>query len=310
MITYENLSRDKSAFKALTGITVDEFANLYSKVEPAWVEAENQRLSRPDRERAIGAGGDYKLTLETRLVMVLFWLRLYLTMTAISYFFGVDKATVSRNLGRFLPVLRQISDPEFEWPEPPSRGQGKSIERALRDYPELFAIVDATEQSVQRSQDNEKQRAHYSGKKKRHTRKTAIVVNEQGEIRAITPSTPGSVHDITHIRCGGILDRIPQEVGVIGDAGFDGLHKDLPNHSVAISHKARRNHPLTDDQKFINRQLSSTRIIVENVFCQLKHFRILAERFRHDFESYDDIFHIIAAIVNVRTRNRLVATSA
>lgn len=307
MITYNRLSRDERAFKALTGITVDEFAKLYSQLEPAWVEAETKRLSRADRQRAIGAGSDYRLDLETRLVMVLFWLRLYLTMTAVGYFFGIDKATVSRNTRRLLPVLRQISDQEFAWPEPPGRGQGKNVEQALRDYPELFAIVDATEQAVQRSQDEGKQRAHYSGKKKRHTRKTAIVVNEQGEIRGVTLSTPGSVHDITHVRKSGILDKIPKEVGVIGDAGFDGLHKDLPDHSVAITHKARRNHPLTADQKLINRELSSTRIIIENVFCQLKHFRILAERFRHEVEIYDDIFHTIAAIVNVRTRTRLAA---
>jgi IS5 family transposase len=310
MITFDKLLRDARVFKALTGITVDEFAKLYSKVEPAWVEAESKRLSRPDRQRAIGAGSDYSLDLETRLVMVLFWLRLYLTMTAVGYFFSVDKATVSRNTRRLLPVLRQISDPEFEWSEPPGRGQGKNIERALRDYPELFAILDATEQPVQRSQDDKKQRAHYSGKKKRHTRKTAIVVNEHGEIRGVTFSTPGSVHDITHIRGSGILDKIPKEVGVIGDAGFDGLHKDLPDHSVATAHKARRNHPLTEDQKLINRELSSTRIIVENIFCQLKHFRILAERFRHDLDIYDDIFRTIAAIVNVRTRNRLATTIA
>ena len=79
MITYDRLRRDERAFKALTGVTVDEFAELYSKVEPAWVEAERRRLSRPDRKRAIGAGSDYRLDLETRLVMVLFWLRLYLS---------------------------------------------------------------------------------------------------------------------------------------------------------------------------------------------------------------------------------------
>ena len=42
------------------------------------------------------------------------------------------------------------------------------------------------------------------------------------------------------------------EVDVIGDADFDGVHKDLPDHSVAKTHKARRNHPLTNDQKWIN----------------------------------------------------------
>lgn len=310
MITYDKLRLNKNAFKALTGLTIEEFDALYAKVEPVWVEAETRRLNRPDRQRAIGAGAKYSLDLATQLVMLFFWLRLYLTMTATGYFFSVDKATVSRNINRLLPLLRQISDEEFQWPEPLGEGRRKGVEQAIRDYSDLFAIVDATEQPVQRSQDNEKQRAHYSGKKKRHTRKTAIVVNEHGLIRAVSDSTPGSVHDITHLRGSGILSRIPKDVGVIGDAGFDGLHKDLPDHSVATTHKARRNHPLTEDQKLINRELSNTRIIVENVLCHLKHFRILAERFRHDVDIYDDVFRTVAGVVNVRTKNRLAAMTA
>lgn len=305
MITYDKLRTDEKAFKALTGLTVVEFDVLYAKVEPVWVEAEKERLTRPDRQRAIGAGAAYTLDLATQLVMLFFWLRLYLTMTATGYFFSVDKATVSRNINRLLPLLRQISDEEFQWPEPLGEGRRKGVDQAIREYSDVFAIVDATEQPVQRAQDDEKQRAHYSGKKKRHTRKTAIVVNEHGVIRDISSSTPGSVHDITHIRCSDILSRIPKDVGVIGDAGFDGLHKDLPEHSVATTHKARRNHPLSDDQKLINRELSNTRIIVENVLCHLKHFRILSERFRHHVDIYDDVFRTVAGVVNVRAKMRL-----
>ncbi len=310
MITYEKLSENPRAFKGLSGVTLDEFADLYERFEPAWVDAEYNRLSRPDRLRAMGAGNQYALDLPTQLLMVLFWLRLYLTTEAVGYFFGLDKANVSRNGRRILQVLRQVSESEFGWPDPPQRGHGRSIEQAFRDYPDLFAIVDATEQPVQRPPADETQRKHYSGKKKRHTRKTAIVVNEEGRIRDISASTPGSVHDIKHLRNSGLLEKIPLEVGVMGDAGFDGLHHDLPNHSVATSHKARRNPPLTDDQKLINRELSSVRIIVENVLSHIKHFKALAHPFRHAADTYDNAFRVVAAIVNRRTRIRLAAASA
>ena len=305
MITYEQLKHNPKAFKGLTGLSLTEFDELYELFEPAWLSAEEERLNRPDRRRAIGGGAQYGLGLRTRLLMVMFWLRLYVTQETVGYFFNLHKSNVSRNGKRILQVLRQGSEGEFEWPDPPKRGHGRSVEQAFRDYPELFAIVDATEQPVQRPKNDEKQRSHYSGKKKRHTRKTAIIVNEFGLIRAISPSTPGSMHDIKHLRLSGLLEKIPKEVGVIGDSGFDGLYKDLPEHSVATAHKARRNHPLTDDQKGINRELSSTRIIVENVFCHIKHFKVLAHRFRHTTDIYDDIFHVIAAIVNRRTRIRL-----
>ena len=193
---------------------------------------------------------------------------------------------------------------------PAGAGGGKDLAEALASYPDLFAILDGTEQPFQRPRDPQRQRGFYSGKKKRHTVKNGIVVNEKGVIRAVTPSTPGSVHDLRHFRLSGVLERIPREVGVLADAGFDGLHHDLPEHSVATPHKARRNHPLTQEQKLINRELSRARIVVENVLAQMKHFRALAERFRHDLAIHDDLFVVVAAVVNRRTRQRLASQAA
>ncbi|RMF26779.1 MAG: hypothetical protein D6759_18965, partial [Chloroflexi bacterium] len=275
-----------------------------------WEEAERERLSRPDRQRAIGAGRSYKLDLATRLLMTMMWVRLYLTTEALGALFGVHKATVSRNGRRILAVLRRVSEGELEWPDPPEWGEGKNLMEAKAAYPDLFAILDGTEQPIRRPQDPQRQRAFYSGKKKRHTVKKGLVVNEKGVIRAVTPSTPGSVHDLRHFRESGVLARIPREVGVLADAGFDGLHHDLPEHSVATPHKARRNHPLKEDQKLINRELARIRIVVENVLAQMKHFRALSERFRHSLAIHDDLFVVVAAIVNRRTRQRLAAAAA
>jgi len=310
MLRYETLRRQRGGVKALTGLSIQEFEDLYERFVPAWEEAERERLSRPDRQRAIGAGRTYKLDLATYLLMTMTWVRLYLTTEVLGVLFGVDKATVSRNGRRILAVLRRVSEGEIEWPDPPARGEGKDLAEALASYPDLFAILDGTEQPIQRPRDPQRQRGFYSGKKKRHTVKNGIVVNEKGVIRAVTPSTPGSVHDLRHFRLSGVLERIPREVGVLADAGFDGLHHDLPEHSVATPHKARRNHPLTQEQKLINRGLSRARIVVENVLAQMKHFRALAERFRHDLAIHDDLFVVVAAMVNRRTRQRLASQAA
>ncbi|HIE47680.1 TPA: hypothetical protein EYP84_02155 [Candidatus Bipolaricaulota bacterium] len=96
-------------------------------------------------------------------------------------------------------------------------------------------------------------------RKKRHTRKTQIIVNEKGVIRDLSASTPGSVHDLEHFRRSGAAQRIPKEVTAGGDSGYQGLHKELPDHSVFVPHKARRNHPLTEDEKLANRELSRER---------------------------------------------------
>ncbi len=239
--------------------------------------------------------------------MTLVWLKLYLTVDALGFFFGVSGSTASRNTRNVLPALQQLGDQTLGWPEPPKRGQGKNVKQALRTYPDLLAIVDATEQRVRRSSDASTQREHYSGKKKCHTRKTQIIVNERGQIRDVSTSTPGRVHDLEHFRQSGAAQRIPRQVGVAGDAGYQGLHKELPDHSVGTTHKARRNHPLTPDEKAINREFSSMRIIVENTICELKHFRALSERSRHMIERYDETFRAVVAIVNPRIARRVAA---
>lgn len=309
MITYEKLKKKPRAFKSIIGVTVAEFEELYRKFVPLWSESEKKRLDRPDRQRAIGGGNSYTLALRERLLMTLTWLRLYLSTEALGFFFDVDKATASRNTRRILPVLRQLGDATLGWPEPPKRGEGKSIEQALHDYPDLLAIIDATEQAVRRPSDNEQQKAHYSGKKKRHTRKTQITVTEKGEIRDVSTSTPGAIHDLELFRQSGTAEKVPKEITAGGDSGYQGLHNELPDHSVFVPHKARRNHPLTVDEKLANRELSSIRIVVENTIAELKHFKVLAERFRHDLDIYDDCFRAVVAIVNPRISRRVVAVS-
>ena len=309
MIRYRELSKKPRVFKSLTGVTVSEFGELYDKVQPLWLNNEIERLSRRERKRAIGGGRDYTLKLTERLLMTLVWLKLYLTVDALGFFFSVSGSTASRNTRNILPVLRQLGDETLGWPEPPKRGQGKNIEHALQEYPDLLAIVDATEQRVRRSSDAQIQREHYSGKKKCHTRKTQIIVNEQGQIRDVSASTPGRVHDLEHFRQSGASQRIPKQVGVAGDAGYQGLHHELPDHSVGTAHKARRNHPLTEDEKAINREFSSMRIVVENTICELKHFRALSERFRHVVDRYDETFRAVVSIVNPRIACRIAAVT-
>jgi IS5 family transposase len=311
MISYEKLVPKPRVFKSITGLDIDEFDRLFQKLVPVWVEHERKRLNRPDRKRAIGGGRKYTLKLRDQLVMVMCWLRLYLNTEAMGFFFGVDKSTVSRNNRRLLKVLRALGEETLGWPEPPKRGEGKNVEQALREYPDLLAIVDTTEQRIQRPGDDDEQKRHYSGKKKAHTRKTAIVVNERGRIRDVSDSTPGSKHDLKHVVEARVIDHVPEEVTAIGDAGFDGLQNYYPERSIGTPHKARRNHPLTPDQKLANREFSSQRIVVENTLSHMKHFKVLAHQFRHAVGLYDDAFRAVVGIVNDRIDRRLsLATAA
>ncbi len=49
-------------------------------------------------------------------------------------------------------------------------------------FPGFIAFIDSTEQQIPRPVDKRKRKAYYSGKKKRHTIKTQITVNNRGYI--------------------------------------------------------------------------------------------------------------------------------
>jgi hypothetical protein len=310
LLTFERLRAKPTIFKAFTGVSVSEFETLVAQSTPLWVEHEQQRLTRPNRQRALGGGCKPKFGLRDQLLVTLVWLRLYLTTETLGFLFGIDKATVSRYTRALLPVLRQVGDATLGWCAPPQRGQGKDLATARATYPDLFAFVDATEQPVQRAQDPEQQQQHYSGKKKRHTRKVQIIVTEHGVVRAVSDSVPGATHDRALFRQSGAADAIPKQTVTGGDTGYQGIQDDLPEHSVLIPFKKTKLHPLTEEQKLLNQEFSRTRIIVENILAQFKNFKALAERFRHNVDRWDDVFRAVLAIINPRTLKRLAAAQA
>lgn len=309
IIRYSELKKKPSILKGFAGVTAAEFEELEAKAEPIWLEREMKRLERPDRQRAIGGGRSKTLPFREQLLMTLIWLRLYLVLEALGYLFGVDKSSASRYTNSLLPVLRQVGEETLGWPEPPKRGQSKNLDKVRQEHPDLFAYVDATEQRIRRASNDEQQKEDYSGKKKQQTRKTQIIVNETGIVRDASHSSPGSKHDRKLFSNSGAAAKIPKETTVGGDCGYQGIQDDLPDHSVITPFKKSKHHPLTDEQKLLNQEFSRGRIIVENTLCQFKHFGVLAHRFRHDVDKYDDAFRSVLAIVNPRIQKRVAAAT-
>lgn len=314
MLCVEVLQWKPAVFRALTGLTVGEFWEIYRQFLPFWNQLEQERLSRPDRQRAIGGGRKYLLSLPTMLLMTLLWLRRYWNTEVLAFFFGVDKATVSRNSRRVLKALERMGLASLGWPQPPRRGEGKNLEEALEEIqetcPDLAAIIDGTEGRIQRPQDDDLQRQHYSGRRKAHTRKTILVTNEEGRIRMVAPSVPGACHDLRATVESGIVAQIPEEVPIIGDTGFDGLQNYYPERNIATPHKARRNHPLLPDQKLANRELNRMRIVIEHTLSRIKRFEALSAVFRHPLSLYDTVFMGVVGIVNYQIDRRLRTISA
>jgi transposase len=168
-----------------------------------------------------------------------------------------------------------------------------------------LAIIDATEQRTRRSKDYATQKRYYSGKRKAHTIKTQITVNERGRIRDVRDPIPGSTHDLTLFRESGMRAELPEGLTVMADTGYRGLQNDLPEHSVALPYRPKSKQTLTPEEKLHNQIISQLRIVVENTLCELKRFQALVARFRHSLERHGEVTKAIVGIVNLRIDNRL-----
>ena len=110
MFSYERLSKKPLLFKSFTGLTVQEFDDIYDKkIAKRYGKYEIQRLSKrnKDRERNIGAGGrPFKLDLQNRVVMLLVYYRLYITYTLTGFLFDLDQSSTCRDIQKIEGLIR------------------------------------------------------------------------------------------------------------------------------------------------------------------------------------------------------------
>jgi len=307
MITYDKLSGKPSACKSLTGLSVTDFDALYDDFAPAHAQRLQQstttkRTGKP-RQRAVGAGRPHQHDLRDRLLMALFWLRIYPTYEVLGFFFWLNKTNAEDNVKDVLATLRTLTDFAFDHPAA-QRKKLRSAQAVMEAFPDVRLVIDAKEQRIQRprsTKDNDRQKPYYSGKKKAHTVKTQIGVSPCGRVDAVSDSVPGGAnHDLTLLRQSGLLEQLGEGEAAMMDKGYDGIRHDYPDTCIYQPDKARRNHPLTEEQKASNRVVSSYRIVVEHTIAQLNKFQALAQVYRHDLASHAGIVRVVAWIVNRR----------
>ena len=163
----------KRQFRSLTGIEAATFRKLVDRLRPHWREqvvASKNRSGRP-----WGVGG-----LENHLLVLLILYRCAITQDFMACLYQTDKSTVSRSLRRIEVLAARVL------------GVKRAV-RVSRQEAEAL-IIDCTEQPIERP--SRKQRCWYSGKKKRHTIKTEIVITENGRIVGVSKPAPGRVHDL------------------------------------------------------------------------------------------------------------------
>lgn len=74
IMRYDYLSQHPNGFQKCTGLTVALFEQLVDEVLPLYLEGEERRLSKRQRQRAIGAGHPFELNLHDHVLLTIIWL--------------------------------------------------------------------------------------------------------------------------------------------------------------------------------------------------------------------------------------------
>lgn len=245
----------------------------------------------------------------------------------LSYLFGLDESNLSRERNhRMRPVLLQVlpipmrdhllsaieesnqepssgSSPQSS-PHKPKKRIG-TLKELLAAHPEFEEVwLDATEQEVPKPHNKQERKRRYSGKHKCHTLKTQVLTTKNLVLH-ILGGLPGRLHDHMLLRASGVLHQLPQQIPVRLDRGYEGVQEEYPHTAVHKPVRARRNAKLTPLGRAYNQVQSRLRVPVEHLLARLQKFKVLSGVYRGLAADHEDIFAVVAGLVNFRTLGSL-----
>lgn len=290
-------------FKSFTGISVQQFDDIYKEIESKYQKYEIKRLSSKRkyiRERAIGAGRRFKLDVRNRVIMVLVYYRLYITYTLIEFLFGLDQSNVCRDIQKIEGLIRQcLPIPQKLYK---ATRRLKTKEEVERYFPGFLAFVDVTEQPIPRPKNRLRRRIYYSGKRKKHTVKNLYTANQMGlMIYKSKHKQIGKKHDYNIYKKD--HPKLPKEVVSLFDLGFLGVQKDFVEQKSSLPIKKEKDCKLSSQEKEYNRNHSKRRIVIEHAICRLKKYRIMNDVFRSKLRKHDMISDIVSGLINYKIMN-------
>ncbi|GMB10671.1 MAG: IS5 family transposase [Candidatus Improbicoccus devescovinae] len=275
MTRYEKAMRLQDAdFKQLIGVKKETYSAMIAQLQIAYAEKHKRR------------GRHTKLTLQDQLFMALKYWRQYVTQKELAFEFEVGEATTHDTIVWVEDTL--IKSRKFILP-------GK---KALLENNEIeIVVVDVMESPVERPK--KKQRQWYSGKKKRHTIKTQLIVNRQTKDIICIAHAEGKTHDFKLYE-ESIGYAISNDKKVQGDSGYQGILR-LHKNSETPKKKPRKG-TLTAEEKSENRRISKERIIIENINAKIKVFKIVANKYRNRRTRFKLRMSLLCGLDSVYTK--------
>lgn len=246
---------------------------------------------KPERKRRMGGGrkGDLP-TDKSKLLYILMYLKIYPTYDVLSILANHQRSKCGDSVNLFIPVLQMALGRELFLP----KRKASSLEEVFERHPELKDVfLDGTERRTQKPKNAKRRKKLYSGKKKATARKNLVLNDGKRSILFLSKTKSARRHDKCLADKVEIAKAIPEEIALWTDTGFLGLKE---NHSnTVMPDKAKKNHPLTEEQKQNNRIISSIRVVSEHTMAGYKRFKAASDIYRNRRPNMDDAMNSICA---------------
>lgn len=303
MINIDRCLKDERLMSATTGLTIKGFQKLVQTFGAAYREHQEQRyeegLKNGTRKRQPGGGAKGRLTsMELKLFFILLYYKGYPTMDIMGLIFDLSRAKVKRHIDILTPILESSLGRKMVLPK-----------RRISSLEEFYALIpeakdlftDGTERPIQRPKNSQKQRSHYSGKKKRHTKKNLVLSDEHKRVGYVSPTYEGKAHDYGIFKAEIDPSVIPKDIAHWLDKGFIGIEKDYPGVTVIIPKRKPKGLNLTDAEKEQNKIISGIRIVSEHAIGGIKRYRIVSDNFRNKTDKFcDTVMYLTCGLWNYR----------
>jgi len=296
---YIDWQKIPNRFLAMTGHSVEVFNELL----PHFKEAHNEYLSEYQldgkRRKGLRKYVMYKNSplpcVEECLAFILSYIKLNPLQEQHADTFNITQ----KQCYQYVHGLRVILDKALEYADCMPAQTDKELQIKLLelcDKEENVLIHDGTEREVPRPQDEDEQKEKYSGKKKKHTVKNAVIISACCMILFVSPTFNGRVHDKT------IADnayQIPAGFTLLQDTGYQGYNPF--GVKIIQPQKKPKGKELTQEQKERNKEISIDRVRVEHAIGSVKRARIVKDECRLRRNNFvNSIFVTCAALHNFR----------
>ncbi len=153
-----------------------------------------------------------------------------------------------------------------------------------------------------------RQRAYDSGKKKCHTVKSPVAVDEEsGRIVDVADSVPGPRADLKVLEQSRLLRRLPPWVGALGDLAYVGIRDLHPDRLAATPRRKPRGQPRSAEDRRFHRAFARRRIGVEHGIGRLRRFQARSQTDRHHRKGHTARVRAVAGLVNRMLDQRTAA---